>query len=297
MNALKTALVRVMLYLGSLLPLSVARSLGRCVAHLYWSIGGRSSRVTQKNIALAFRELSSEQQAKLARDSLFATGELIGEMGHIWLRPWGYVSSLVKTVRGAELLTEALASGRGVVVLAPHLGNWEVLGLHLGTLGRTASLYEAPGLTGLGPLIKEARQRTGAQLVPANLSGVASLLRNVRDGGIVGVLPDQVPAKAGSGENIPFMGLRCFTGTLAVRLIQRSDALVVFGFARRVPGGFALHYEAAVADVYSQDKRVALAALNAGIEACLRVCPEQYQWEYKRFRTRPRTKPGFYQGM
>jgi KDO2-lipid IV(A) lauroyltransferase len=297
MNALKTALVRVMLHLGSVLPLGVARGLGRGAGRLSWLIGGRSRRVTQKNIALAWRELNPEQQAKLARDSLCATGELIGEMGHIWLRPWAYVSTLVKSVQGVELVSEALACGRGVVILAPHLGNWEILGLHLGTLGKTVSLYEAPRLAGLGPLIKQARQRTGAQLVPANRSGVASLLRNVRRGGIVGVLPDQVPDNPGSGENIPFMGVPCFTGTLAARLIQRSGALVVFGFAQRVAGGFALHYQAVDSALYSQDRTLALEALNAGIESGLRFCPEQYQWEYKRFRTWPRTKPGFYEGI
>jgi KDO2-lipid IV(A) lauroyltransferase len=297
MDAIKATLVKMALRLCSLLPLGCARALGRFAAALYWPMGGRNRKVTERNIQLAFPALSATEQRALARRSLLATGELVAEMGHVWLRPWRRVRGSIRAVEGDSLIRDARASGRGVIVLAPHLGNWEVLGLHLAVLGTTVSLYEPPKLQGLGPMIEAARQRSGATLVPTDSRGLAKLLRGVRGGHIAGILPDQVPPEPGSGQNAPFMGVPCFTGTLASNMIRRTGALAVFGFAERIDGGFRVRYLPAEDSIYDPDTGVSLAALNRGVETCLRYCVEQYQWEYKRFRVRPRQGPGVYDAL
>lgn len=297
MNALKAFLVKVVLRLCSRLPLKWVRALGRGAGRIHWILGSGSCKVTRKNIELAFPQLAARQQDLLARSSLGATGELLAEMGHIWLRPLDEVMSLIKKVHGADLISEAQSSGRGVVVLSPHLGNWEVIGLHLATLAPTVSLFEPPKLAGLGPLIERARERSGAQLVPTTKGGLGKLLKNVRRGGASGLLPDQVPAELGSGENALFMGVPCFTATLASNLVRRTGALAVLGYAQRVPGGFIVRYQLADAAIYSEENALSLAAVNRGVEACLRQCAEQYQWEYKRFRVRPRKGPRLYDDL
>lgn len=297
MNAFKAALVKALLRLCSLLPLSWARALGRGAVALYWPFGGRSRKVTERNIQLAFPQLSAQEQSRLARRSLAATGELVTEVGHVWMRPWDYVSGLILKVEGADLIADAQAQGRGVIVLAPHLGNWEVVGLHLATLGSTVSLYEPPKLAALGPVIEAARQRSGATLVPTDSRGLVKLLKSVKGGNISGILPDQAPPDLNSGENAEFFGQLCFTGTLASNMIRRTGALAVFGVAERVPGGFVLRYLPAEEDIYDADTAVSLAALNRGVEQCVRLCVEQYQWEYKRFRVRPKQGPGVYDDL
>jgi KDO2-lipid IV(A) lauroyltransferase len=297
MNGFKSALVKLWLHACALLPLSWARAVGRVAASLYWPFGGRSRRVTERNIQLAFPELSAEAQARLARDSLRATGELAAEMGHIWLRPWEYVQGLILSVEGDACVRAAQAQGRGVILLAPHLGNWEVVGLHCATMGELVSLYEPPKLRGIGPMIERARQRSGATLVPTDSRGLVKLLRSVKSGKISGILPDQAPGDLASGENAPFMGIPCFTPTLASNMIRRTGALAMFVFAKRVPGGFTVHYLPAEEAIYDRDNAVSLAALNRGVEACVRECVEQYQWEYKRFRVRPKDGPGVYDDL
>jgi KDO2-lipid IV(A) lauroyltransferase len=294
MDDLKAILIKAMLRISSVLPLGVSRKLGRALVHCYWPFGGRSRKVTERNVQLAFPELSCGQQRRLAKDSLLATGELLGEIGHVWLRPRAYVLGLCKEVRGAELLKQAQAEGRGVIVLGPHLGNWEVLGLHLPSVGPTVILFAPPQLEALGPMMRQSRERTGATVVPTDSRGLVQLLRSVKRGHIAGILPDQAPPEVGSGQNSPFMGRDAFTPTLASKMLRRTGALAVFGFARRVPGGFILYYFPAEEAIYDEDTAVSLAAMNRGVEACVRMCPEQYQWEYKRFRTRPNRGPGVY---
>ena len=297
MNGLKAALIKLYLHFCALLPLSWARALGRGLVHLYWPMGGRSVKVTRRNIELVFTDLSEAEQSKLARRSLCATGELVSELGHVWIRPWDYTRGLIQSAEGSELISAAQAEGRGVIVLAPHIGNWEVVGLHLGTLGSTVSLYEPPKLASLGPMIEKARQRSGATLVPTDSRGLVKLLKSVKGGHISGILPDQAPPDVNSGENASFMGNQCFTPTLASNMIRRTGALAVFGVAKRVSGGFSLHYFAAEDGIYETDTAVSLAAMNRGVEACVRLCPEQYQWEYKRFRVRPKQGPGVYDDL
>jgi KDO2-lipid IV(A) lauroyltransferase len=297
MDSIKAFVIKAMLHFCALLPLGLARAMGRGVAALYWPFGGRSRKVTERNIELAFPELSPQLQQQMARQSLAATAELATEMGHVWLRPWQYVSSLMLEIHGAELISNAQGQGRGVIVLAPHLGNWEIVGLQLATLGSTVALYEPPKIAGLGPMIENARQRSGGTLVPTDSRGLVKLLKSVRQGDISGILPDQVPGEINAGENSPFMGISCFTGTLACSLIRRTGALAVFGSAQRVEGGFILRYQSADDEIYDEDSAISLAALNRGVEACVRACPEQYQWEYKRFRVRPKDGPGVYDDL
>ncbi|MEH6580645.1 MAG: lysophospholipid acyltransferase family protein [Halioglobus sp.] len=297
MKNIQLVLIKGLLQFSALLPLSWARGLGRLMAKLYWPFGARSRKVTEINLALAFPDMPQTEQRKLAKASIAATAELFTEMGHIWLKPWSHVQSLILETHGTDPVLAALAGGRGVILLAPHMGNWEVVGLHAATLGSVVSLYQPPKIEGLGPIIEQARQASGATLVPTDSRGLAKLLRSVKNGGLSGILPDQVPADLSSGENSLFIGVPCFTGTLASNMIRRTGALAVFVYAKRVPGGFEVRYELAEDDIYDKDTAVSLAAMNRGVEQCIRSCVEQYQWEYKRFRVRPRIGKGVYDKM
>ncbi|MFV8818917.1 lysophospholipid acyltransferase family protein [Haliea sp. E17] len=297
MNGIKAGLVKLILRLSALLPLRWVRALGRAAGRVAWWLNSGGRRVTQRNIDLAFPEKTPDQRRELARRSLQSTAELALEMGHVWLRSWNYVDGLIESVEGAELVTQALAAGRGVVVLGPHIGNWEVLGLHLATLGPAVSLYEPPHLAGLDGIVRAARERSGATLVPTDSRGLATLLRCIKRGHIAGILPDQVPRHVNAGENVAFMGVRCFTPTLASQMIRRSGAVALFAMALRSSRGFRIVYFPADDAIYADDILQSLSALNRGVETCVRAAEDQYQWEYKRFKVRPKEGPGAYHDL
>ena len=194
--------------------------------------------MAERNIALAFPEMDEVQQDGLVRETLQETGSLAAEMGHVWLRPWSRTAALINRVEGEGSVKAALSRGRGVIVLGPHLGNWEVLGLHLATLGEMVALYEPPKLASLGPMIKQARERSGGLLVPTTPRGIASLAKSVKAGGISGVLPDQVPDAPTGGLNVPFMGVECGTAALGCNLIQRTGRSSLYGGSLSFQGRF-----------------------------------------------------------
>ncbi|MYM63753.1 lysophospholipid acyltransferase family protein [Pseudomaricurvus sp. HS19] len=276
-----------MLRLSAMLPLPVSRGLGALFGLTAFLLRTEQYRVTLQNLQISFPELGNAERRRLARVSMMETGKLALETGAVWLRDLSWTESRIKGVYNEHLLDEALASGQGLIILAPHLGNWEVLGLYVETRVHVTSLYQPPNMPSFEAVIRDAREKNGATLVPTNNRGVAALIKALRSGGVSGILPDQVPAPSG-GDFAPFFGRPALTMTLVHNLQQRSGCRIMAGFAQRVPGGFEIHFQPADDEIYSGDSAQALAALNRTVENCVRLVPEQYQWEYKRYRKFPK---------
>jgi KDO2-lipid IV(A) lauroyltransferase len=281
---LKSTLAVTALRLVGLLPLSTARRLGALMGALAYRLNGRGAKVTRENLALCLPQIDAKERERMTRASLKETGKVATEVCVIWRNNDVPVKHYIRNIQGEELARQPLAEGKGLLILAPHLGNWEVLGLHLASLGKVTNLYQPPKLAGLDAVIRQGREKSGANLVPTNAKGVAALLKNLKSGGICGILPDQNPNDASSGDFAPFFGHSAFTMTLVHKLIQRTGCVAVFAFAKRVEGGFELIYRAAPEEIYSDDQKISLTALNLGVERLVMEAPEQYQWEYKRFK-------------
>jgi len=279
-------LIRVLFLITRLMPLQMARGVGRGLGAVLYAVNPRMRKVAIRNLELAYPGWSVMTRRHVARQSVQSTTELMAEMGRLWSQPWPRTQALIEE-EGLEAVTEPLADGRGVIVLGPHLGNWELLGMHLATLGDLVALYEPLPLQKLDLIVHRGRQRTGGRLVPTTARGLAEIVRSVRGGGITGILPDQVPSDENAGLNAPFFGIHCFTATLAHNLILRSGAAAVMGAVLRTASGFRAVYRPAEPGVYGDDPLEALTAINLGVEKLIAGYEPQYQWQYKRFRARP----------
>jgi KDO2-lipid IV(A) lauroyltransferase len=146
-------------------------------------------------------------------------------------------------------------------------------------------MYRALREPALERLVREGRERSGARLVTADATGVKQLFQALRRGRMVGILPDQRPKEATAGVMAEFYGIPASTGTLIPRLLHKSGATPIFVFSLRLPRGrgFEVHCLAAPAGIDDPDPAVATRALNAGVEACIAMRPEQYLWSYRRF--------------
>jgi len=277
-----------MLRIGALLPLRWAHALATPLATLVWHFSADSRRITLRNLALCFPQLSEFEREQLARASILETAKFACELGRVWVRSVDEVLQSIVEVSGQEVLNLALQQGRGVIVLAPHIGNWELCGLHLDRQAATTYLYRPPKLAGFESAMVSYRARAGAQLAPTTRKGIAMLVKALERGEIVGILPDQEPA-LDSGVFAPFFGVPALTMTLVSRLAARTQAALVVMYAERLTRGrgFAIRIAPAGPGLSHPDAEVAAAALNQTVETCVRALPGQYQWEYRRFKHQP----------
>jgi len=285
---LAARLFYALLWLGGRLPLRLAHRLGSLVGFAARAIGLREARVSRRNLELCFPSMAAGERENLLRASLRQTGCTLAETARCWTRPASDNLVLVREVEGGALFDAALRSARGVIVAAPHLGNWELLNQWLAQHTPLAIVYRPPRLAWMEGLLRQARSHGNITQVRAEAAGVRQLLRMLKDGGCVGILPDQQP-KRGEGEFAPFFGIEALTMTLLSRLAHKTDAIVLFAWAERLPhsAGFRVRVREAPDGIAVSDARQGVAALNAGVEACVHEAPSQYQWSYKRFTIRP----------
>ncbi|MDM8567584.1 lysophospholipid acyltransferase family protein [Candidatus Halobeggiatoa sp. HSG11] len=283
---MRALLIKGLLYFLSWLPLNVVHKiaifLGQQMAKRPKL---RITQATSTNISLCFPQLSSTEQDILITQSLIETCKAFSELGILWLWKADKVLKLIATVSNEDCLQQAMQQGKGVILLTPHLGAWEMAGLYASKHYPLTALYRPPKLLGLNKIIHTARERAGGSFVATDKKGVRALLQALHQGEIAGILPDQVPNSGGNFA--PFFGIPAYTMSLVARLAQKTNAKVIFTYAERTEQGFHVHFLPAPKNIDSYDLELACTALNQGVEQCLNGCRSQYQWSYKRFKRCP----------
>ena len=174
----------------------------------------------------------------------------------------------------------ALSSGKGIIFLSPHIGCFEINPIYYGSKFPVTVLYRPPKLKSLQKLFVKGRTRTGVTLAEANASGVRKLMQALKRGEAIGILPDQIPSE-GEGEWADFFGKPAYTMTLASKLAEKTGAKVIMVFGERLTNGSGYHIH-----FTSVDSIATPALLNKAIERQVSQKPEQYLWQYNRYKAR-----------
>jgi len=281
-------IVHGLLRMLSLLPLWLCHFLGAAIGWLVAVLPTDSRRIARINIDRCLPDLSRAHRARLVRNSLMKMGTTVAETGPVWFWKGPRLQGLVRQVSGEHLIADGMRRGKGVILAAPHIGCWEMVGVYCSPRYPMITLYRPPRMQHLDSLIRKARNRFGGRLAPTDYVGVRMLYQALARGELVGILPDQEPA-GGQGLFAPFFGVAANTMVLLSRLARKSGAMVLFAYAERLARGrgYHIHFVPAPAGVDAEDLQDAVAHINRGVESCVRSLPEQYQWSYKRFRSRP----------
>jgi KDO2-lipid IV(A) lauroyltransferase len=276
-------------------PLRLLHALGATLGWLAYALSPAYRQRLKANAALAGLDRSRRHEA------VAEAGRMVAEVPWIWLRP--ATRRVADWVRwdGDELLDEAHAQGRGVLILTPHLGCFEICAQayaeRYGAAHPLTVLYRPARKRALRELEETARARPGLHTAPAALSGVRQMLRALKRGESVGMLPDQVPPE-GLGVWAPFYGRPAYTMTLAARLVQQSGAALLLMWGERLPRGrgFLLHVRRAppLPSAVESEQALQLACattVNQAMERLIAERPGQYLWGYHRYKT-PRKELG-----
>lgn len=265
------------------LPLGWVHAIGGALGLLVYALSPTYRRRLQANLAQAGLSVR-----RMALPAAREAGKQALETAWVWMRPASDLRHVMQVADG-EIERAAISAGRPVVYLTPHLGCFEITAQycvlnHWQTPRSLTALYRIPRKDVLRPLVELGRRRNGVELAPANLTGVRQLLRALKRGDAVGILPDQVPSE-GEGVWASFFGRPAYTMTLPGKLAAATGATVLFIFGERVrdPAGYRIRFQA-LAETLTGDADHDARCVNRALEQLIRTCPEQYLWGYNRYK-------------
>lgn len=263
----------------SRLPLPVLHAIGTVLGWLVYLASPAYRRRLKDNITRA-------GFASALSQAISESGKSILELPFVWCAEQQRVLRSV-TLENWDAVQEVIDAGQGAVFLTPHLGCFELTAQVVAVRVPVTVLYRPPRKAVLRPLIEGARARHNMKLAPANLSGVRTLLKALKNGQLTGLLPDQVPQN-GEGVWADFFGKPAYTMTLPAKLHAMSGAPIMLTYAERKPHGKGyilrfLRFEEALGDTPEQQAR----AINIAMEKLIARCPAQYFWSYNRYKTPP----------
>lgn len=268
--------------------LSTLHVIGAFLGWMVWALSPTYRRRLAEHVALAGFD------AQVRHRAIAEAGRMVGELPWLWMRPQDQPLASHVRWQGDALIDDAVAKGRGLVFLTPHLGCWEVTAQAFaerwGATCPVTVMYRPARKPWLRKVEEDARGRPGLNTAPAALNGVRQMLRSLRRGQAVGLLPDQVPPE-GMGVWAPFFGRPAYTMTLAARLAQQTGAALLLIWADRLPHGqgwlLRVSLPATPLPPAADDEAQQIAAatvVNGEMERLIRESPGQYLWGYHRYK-------------
>jgi KDO2-lipid IV(A) lauroyltransferase len=268
-------------------PLRLLHAIGGFVGWLAYLSSPSYRRRLDENAALAGVGLADRRAA------VAEAGKLTLELPRLWLRPRAQPIADPVRWEGAQHVEAALEAGRGIVLLTPHMGSFEIAAQayaeRFGARQPITVLYRPARQAWLRELEETARARPALATAPATLAGVRQMMRALKRGETLGLLPDQVPPE-GMGVWVPFFGRPAYTMTLGARLALQTGAMPLLIWGERLPrgGGYVVHVtplaEPMPAAAEGGDLSAAAAAMNRNMEAMILAKPSQYLWGYHRYK-------------
>ena len=264
----------------SRMPLAWLHVLGATMGWFAWLFSPTYRRHMRENMILALGEAG---ERRFRNAAIGHAGRQFIELPKIWLRPLEEAVSRVVRISGWAHVEAAQRAGKGIIYLTPHLGCFEITAQYLSTQAPITVLYRPPKRAWMQTLIEIGRKRAQLHIAAADLAGVRTLLKALKKGEAVGLLPDQAP-KVGEGRWLDYFGKPAYTTTLAARLTE-SGATVIMVWAERLPGGAGYHFhlQAPTQPITGTIEERAQ-QINHEIEVLIRQCPQQYLWGYNRYK-------------
>ena len=268
-------------------PMPILTALAGAIALLAQLTNASIYRSISTNIMLVRPFLDANERQRLTIQTLKNQLTSTLHSAKSWAMPPDWSVRQITHVHNEHILHAGLSHPNGMLIIAPHIGTWEMMNAYVSLLGKLTIMYKPSGNDELDKFILHGRQRLTATLVPTDASGVKAIFATLKNGGFSVLLPDHVPDKNG-GEIVPFFGIPTMTGTLAPKLASKTRCALVGLACIYQDDGFHIYcYDLNDENLYSKDIITAATALNTSMEMMINTHFTHYMWGYRRFKTTP----------
>ncbi len=275
-------MIRFILWIFSIIPLKLNHFIGMVIGQYLYLTKSNSRAIVSKNIQLCFPGLNSKQQQILIRKSLIESGKGLSESGFIWFKNFDDNVKYVTKTLGMQYLR----SNKAVILLVPHFGCWELVARMISLTKPVTFMYKILKNKQQNRLLLSKREQGDLLMVPANKKGVIKLQRAINKKQLIAILPDQDPGEMGS-ILAPFFSQDTRTMTLLVRLTRKNNAQVIMAWTKRLPNAKGYELNLKPVQILSDTNILGddVSLMNKVIEDLVTTQPEQYLWNYKRFKS------------
>lgn len=269
----------------AIFPLSFLQKIATLAAYILFHTNSSIKRISTINLQLAYPELEQTALQERIRLSIQSQCLTYIEFVKCWGMPPQYSLDLLKNVHGADLLEKALANKKGVIVVIPHFGCWELLNAWLNIYTQPMIMYKPSKTQGMNRYILDARQKFNATLVPTDKVGIRQIFKHLKQGGLTVVLPDHLPKPSG-GIYSQFFQQNTLSATLVSKMAAQTQCNVLGLSCIRNSelSSFDVHCTELPQTILSKDLQQSVDSLNLTMQEMVNLAPEQYIWSYKRFR-------------
>ena len=265
--------------------MAAIQSFARATGSLLFKTNSSLRKTTEKNLSLAYPELTADERDILTQKSMQSQCMTYAESIKIWGSSTDYALSLISKIHGENIFLDAIKTQKGVIVVVPHFGTWELLNAWLNQHSSPVIMYKPNKNEDVDRFMLEARQRLNATLVPTDENGVRAIFKHLKSGGLTVILPDHVPKESG-GIYSMFYGQNVLSSTLVSKLAAKTQCAVIGLSCLRCDdlSGFQIYVSKLSDDIHSKDLQLSVDTLNKELEQMIDTNPKQYIWGYKRFR-------------
>ena len=278
-------LLKLFLTLFSYISLKNIHILGEISGFMLSIVPNSLKNTTKSNLKLCFPDKTPKEIDILTRKSLKETSKSLFESGKCWITyPKLDISKLVE-VEGKDLILKSLEEGRGVILFTPHMGNIEILINFVANNFKSTIPYTPAKISALDSIMNSARDLMGANMVRADSGGIKSSLIALKEGNLIMMASDQVPKKS-NGIISNFFGVSALTVSLISTLSKKTNSPChsVTCLRLSMGQGFRIIFSKKINQLNDLDVQGGVNLMNRELEKCIMKAPEQYAWEYKRFK-------------
>ena len=276
-------LIKAFIKFLQFIPYSLLHKLGSLMALFLNLLPNSHKKNTQQNLKLVFPDKSSKDIKTLTKKSLFHSSMNILESGIVWGSKNRKFENYLIEIFNIEAIKKSYDSERGILLITPHLGNIEIIIKFLGKQFNCTIPYSKPNQSYLDKIITLSREKAGVKMVDTDVAGLKELIKSLKEKNMVAIASDQVP-KQGFGVASTFFGKEIYSMTLVPKLKKISNCAVhsVYCERRKKAQGFNIYFSNEI-DL-SHDVQEGVDRMNNEFEECIMSIPEQYSWEYKKFK-------------
>lgn len=275
------------LQIFSRLPIQVSRFIARMLAGLINSLHiTKTSETIHFNIQICMPHLDQAERERITRAAIRNEMQSYLEFFSIWGASNDKNLSRIRSIQGEHYAHEAVAAGKGLVLIVPHFGTWEVMNAWFAQLTKMTIMYKPIKNKAADKFVREARSREQATLVPTDESGVMQIFKALKRGGTTVILPDHTPHVG--GDMVKYFGIPLASSSLSAKLIQKTKAKALLLYAIRDDSdGFDMFIEPLDERIYEGTAQDGTRVIHETLENLIQRYPEHYHWSYKRFKANP----------